>query len=405
MSAIGLGWLGVTVLDPYLLPWALRQGIPAAQAGAIFAMQPFAVVFVQPFVSRLGKAFGYAPLLVVGLAVSGFALLCFAGAPGVAAGNSLTLFAVLCFAALIAGLGEGVVDTCTFVLVSEAFPDVLGQMTGHTEAWIGIGTVLGPLVGGLLYAVGGFMVPTAVTGMMLCILSVGCRAWSRRYAKDGPRTSCLQEALCQESYSAQNKDEHGIRLPDAVVFITVVLGNVFSGIVSGTYAPLTSAYYVGSYCWSESVVGTVFCAFGFMYMAGAVLAGWLCDYGPCTARSVFTIGFFVCAVAMVFIPLPWPGMSVSGVMLLGAGTSLLIVPVFSLLEQSASVGSDGGFLAAVLNASFSFGVGAGPLVTVPLGDVLGFQPTMLLVSVASLLLGAWSTFAMVWRPLPAAGSQ
>eukprot|EP00408_Alexandrium_pacificum_P025522 CAMPEP_0171189454 /NCGR_PEP_ID=MMETSP0790-20130122/18354_1 /TAXON_ID=2925 /ORGANISM="Alexandrium catenella, Strain OF101" /LENGTH=432 /DNA_ID=CAMNT_0011654565 /DNA_START=65 /DNA_END=1363 /DNA_ORIENTATION=- len=417
MAGIGFCWMGITVAQSYLNPWAQSHGLSPAQAGTVFSVQPFAVVLVQAFIPCLARRCGRGNLLTAGLCLSSASQCGFALMPSIVTTHGgHALFTGLVSAAVVAGLGEGVVETCTYTLLQEVFPDVVGQVTGHVEAWIGIGVVFGPVIGGFLYELAGFSLPPAVIAAALLILAVVCCTWSIRRARTARElqsaTSMASTPLAEcrigsaggavADGPSNEAEEAGPYRRDVAVFL-FALGGVFaSGFVGGCLAPLMSYHWVEGLGWAESTVGLIISAWGVIYMAMAVLAGTLCDRGPRFARTVFSIGSLSSATGLFVIgqtALP-PAVSVSGVLLLGIADAFLIVPGLSLLRQSAPNREDS-FVAALLNGCFSLGLGAGPLLAVPLSKHIGLRSTMESVAAVGMALGIALTAVMAARPCPA----
>lgn len=105
------------------------------------------------------------------------------------------LFITLAFAIrIIEAVGNAAFLTASFAIIAKEFPDNIGttfvssihfstnasyfhlQLYGHfkasLETFFGLGLIVGPMVGGALYAVGGYFLPFAVLGSCLFITAM-----------------------------------------------------------------------------------------------------------------------------------------------------------------------------------------------------------------------------------------
>mmetsp|Transcript_56440 Transcript_56440/g.157319 ORF Transcript_56440/g.157319 Transcript_56440/m.157319 type:complete len:444 (-) Transcript_56440:38-1369(-) len=401
MGSILLCQFSMTLQGPYLLPYAQAHGVSASMASIILALQPFAVVIIQPIATYLGNAVGYRQASAIGLAVGGAAMALFAYAPFLMPyGRPLSV--LLTIAATVAGFGEGVVDTCTTALAAQVFPDVMGQVMGHVETFIGVGSVLGPLVGGCVYDFGGFAAPAALISALMFFTAAAMSVKLCQMHQPNSLGS-LSQPLAEENL-AESPPEVIVENPscsaDKKVFLAVAIGQMFAGFIAGALMPVASDYYATKMSWSMSFIGLIFGGFGVAYVLAAVAAGVLCDRRPGNDRKVYVSGLFLSALGLALTTLPSPTASACSVVLIGATSACIAVPVLSLLSQSAPPDHNEGFVASVLTAGYTAGLGAGPLLTVPLYGAFGYHHTMwvaaTIVGVASLVIAG---IVLTW-PLP-----
>jgi len=85
-----------------------------------------------------------------------------------------TVFVVFCFLLrVVTALGGAAADTASFAIVAGEFGTNIGKVTGAMETFTGLGFMLGPPFGGILYSAGGFKLPFIVMGgLLLSILPV-----------------------------------------------------------------------------------------------------------------------------------------------------------------------------------------------------------------------------------------
>lgn len=61
------------------------------------------------------------------------------------------------------GLGSGINSTASFAIIASHYKDSREQTIGMMESASGIGLLLGPVFGSILYSIGGYVLPFIVT--------------------------------------------------------------------------------------------------------------------------------------------------------------------------------------------------------------------------------------------------
>ncbi len=65
---------------------------------------------------------------------------------------------------VIGAVGNSAFLTGSFCMITNIFPENIATMFGVSEAVFGVGMICGPTAGGLLYEVGGFLLPFVTLG-------------------------------------------------------------------------------------------------------------------------------------------------------------------------------------------------------------------------------------------------
>lgn len=65
----------------------------------------------------------------------------------------------------LCGLGAGINSTSSFAIIATQYKKERVKAVGMLESAAGIGLLLGPFVGAILYSFGGYVLPFFVTGM------------------------------------------------------------------------------------------------------------------------------------------------------------------------------------------------------------------------------------------------
>lgn len=84
-----------------------------------------------------------------------------------------TLFITLAFAIrIIEALGNAAFLTASFAIIAKEFPKNVSVTFASLETFFGLGLIVGPMVGGLLYSIGGYYLPFLSLGLLLLLTAV-----------------------------------------------------------------------------------------------------------------------------------------------------------------------------------------------------------------------------------------
>ena len=150
--------MGYSIVSPLFPVIGKKVNLQENILGWIISCYALANFCITPFTPYLFSKFGrknifYIACLIEATAILFYGLLYFV--------NSYTIFMVLAFTVrLIHGMGGGIITTSLFSIVSSlSTPETIVQNLGLLEvAWTS-GVSLGPIIGSLLYHVGGFTLP------------------------------------------------------------------------------------------------------------------------------------------------------------------------------------------------------------------------------------------------------
>ncbi|XP_070209140.1 MFS-type transporter SLC18B1-like isoform X2 [Littorina saxatilis] len=158
-----------SLLAPFFPHEAAEKDMPASLIGLVFSCFELCMFTTSPIFGNYIAIIGPKSAFVSGQFLSGgcsilFGLL-YMSPPGVP-------FIALCFAVrIVQALGASAFVTASFALIANEFPENVGTAFGALETFTGLGYVVGPLLGGVLYEVGGFGTPFFVMGALLILCS------------------------------------------------------------------------------------------------------------------------------------------------------------------------------------------------------------------------------------------
>ncbi|XP_053317341.1 MFS-type transporter SLC18B1 isoform X2 [Spea bombifrons] len=157
-----------SILGPFFPQEAVKKGVSNTVIGLIFgcfALCNFVTSLVLgKYLVQIGAKF----MLVSGMFISGCTTILFGLLDEVADG---TLFTVMCFLVRsVDAIGFGAAMTASFSILAKAFPNNIATAMGSLEIFTGLGLVLGPPVGGILYQSFGYKIPFIALGCLILLL-------------------------------------------------------------------------------------------------------------------------------------------------------------------------------------------------------------------------------------------
>ena len=155
---------------PFYPKEAESKGVSQAQVGFVFAVYHFTIFTSSPIfgknIEKIGiKLMVNVGVLVMGTCAIGFGLLDLVEDTSIFISLSYVIRA-------IEAVGHSCFKTAAFAMITKEFRDTVGFWYAALQGTFGVGLTLGPFVGGLLYDIGGFILPFSVTGILIVVTSV-----------------------------------------------------------------------------------------------------------------------------------------------------------------------------------------------------------------------------------------
>jgi len=369
---------------PFYPREAVSKGLQVWHFGLVFGAFELTVFSVSPLIGTFLNKLGVKRTLNIGICLVGVVLI-FYGLLGQI--NDGKLFLGLSFVLrMIEACGNSAFLTGSFSAIAREFPDRVATMFALIELFFGIGMIVGPMIGGALYQVGGFTLPFDIMGSILVLASVfiffvlpevGSTAGTAAQPDDGNKPN-VREALSKPS-------------------ILIALYSVLTGAASLGFLQTTLEPHLGdapAIPLSSFQVGTLFMVVGGSYGLSLPIWGFLCD-GTCTKNSpklVEVVGaIFVTAGFLVIGPLPLLPFKktlitiIIGMTLHGIGLGASVVGGFADAHKSAIAAGfpdtidTYGLISGLWTSVFAFGAFLGPVVGGALYSAVTFDWAILLI--------------------------
>jgi len=341
---------------PFLPDYARTWGVGQAGVGLLFGAYALALLLTVPLAGWVCDRLG---------AVRGLQL----GAAGLFLSQVLYVIAdgrgMLFAARALQGAAGGMAWTAGLALLAVTFPaGQRGRALGTAMAGMSLGTLVGPPLGGLLFAWGGPRCPFLVSSVWTFLLGLGliCLPIRRPPAPVGVR----QPLSGWTGY---------LRPAGAVV-----LG---SALLSGL-EPTLPVHLEETLGATPAQTGLLFGLAALVYGLSAPLAGWASD--RCGGRRVLVGGLAVCVLVLPLLALPrtWAG-EVAALAVFGIACAFLLSPTLPEIGAACERQGDQSFGSAyaVFNLAYAVGMAAGPVAGGVLKPAFGFGATLAVLSAVS----------------------
>ena len=367
LVAFGLDTLLYSLVVPFLPTTVQAAGASPSITGALFASYAAGLLLFTPVAGWFTDRLGARTTLLVGLSSMFLATLLFA---------FVQLVPALFVARTAQGCAGAMTWTAGLALVSQLYDgETRLAVFARVFAATGIGTSLGPPLGGVLYGVGGFRTPFIAAACLVLADGLGRLLFlpSRRALKAGTGT-LVDEVSPRPSQSARSPRAPSLLTKRPSVFLGL-FGTAIGGVVLALLEPSLPPLLIGRFGFHAAEVGALFAALTAVFLAVQPLVVDLLRRAGGT--KVLSLGLAVDTVGLLALSAGIGSallIAIMGLALIAAGTALSLIAAFSLLEGRRipvhdtgpdtvvqPVDSNRGKLYAAYNLSYAIGILIGPL--------------------------------------------
>jgi len=378
----------VSMQAPFYPREAVSKGLKVWHFGLVFGAFEITVFLVSPIIGASIKKIGVKRTLNVGIGAVGLILVAY-GCLGLLHSGSLFLGLSMVLRVLEA-CGNSAFLTGSFSAIAREFPDKVASMFAMIELFFGIGEIVGPVIGGALYEVGGFTLPFAVMGSLLFLSSI----FIYFVLPDTPEPP--------PSESDENAVKPSIRNAVSKPGILIALFKVGSAACSLGFLQTTLEPHLSTLkpALSSFQVGALFMVVGGTYGLSLPLWGFLCDskmtknspkFVEVVGAILITAGFLILGP---FKYLPFKkslGSIIVGMSIHGFGLGASVVGGFSDAHKSAIKAGfpdtidTYGLVSGLWTSVFAFGAFVGPTFGGILFDAVTFRWAIFLVIIGEVI--------------------
>ncbi|KAL5013247.1 hypothetical protein ScPMuIL_007517 [Solemya velum] len=386
-------YMCLSVMAPFFPEEALAKNVDNTISGWIFGTYALSQVFCSPLFGKLLPSIGPRFMYLAGSFLAGGCTVLFGLIVYVPVNDSPIVFIVLCFIlrAFLA-IGCSAQQTAAFTICAIEFPDTITTVFGIGEVFVGIGTMVGPAFGGVLYELGGFALPFYVLGGMI-IVSLPLNMWM--LPKD------------EELKPSTNKVSFLLLLKLPMTFITsldIVVVAVVWAILDPTLEP-----HLREFNLTPELVGAIFLLMAAFYAISSPIWGWLADKMP-DNRYLLIPGFIITALgSMLLGPSPFFGienalwLNMVSLIILGVSTSMALIPTFDIyIDLAEGLGIEDDFavysiVAGLWGSMYALGDFIGPSIGGFLFDSVGFGWMMTYIAAACVIMSGLLSFTWLYE--------
>jgi len=366
---------------PFYPREAVSKGLKVWHFGLVFGAFELTVFAVSPLIGTFLKKLGVKKTLNIGISLVGTVLI-FYGMLGQLKSGSWFL-GLSFFLRMIEACGNSAFLTGSFSAIAKEFPDKVASMFALLELFFGIGMIVGPMIGGALYQVGGFTLPFAIMGSLLVLASIfiffvlpDIGNKSSASDEDDAEKATVKQALVKPSI--------------LIALYSVLVGAASIGFLQTTLEPHLGdapAIYLSSF-----QVGSLFMVMGGSYGISLPVWGTLCDAKWCDVKVIELVGAFLVSFGFLVIgPLPLLPFEktlvtvIIGMALHGFGLGASVVGGFADAHKSAlacgfpDTIDTYGLISGLWTSVFAFGAFLGPVVGGALYSSVTFDWAILMI--------------------------
>jgi len=373
---------------PFYPREAVSKGLKVWHFGLVFGAFELTVFSVSPLIGTFLNKLGVKRTLNIGIASVGVVLI-FYGLLGQLrdGGWFLGLSFVL---RIIEACGNSAFLTGSFSAIAREFPDRVATMFALIELFFGIGMIVGPMIGGALYEVGGFTLPFDIMGSILVVSAIFI-------------FFVLPEIGRNVTTPAIQTEKPSVKMVVTRPSILIALYSVLTGAASLGFLQTTLEPHLSdppTIPLSSFQVGTLFMVVGGSYGLSLPFWGFMCDSTCCRNAPKYVEIVGAIAVGCGFVILgPFPYLPfkktlvsiIIGMTLHGIGLGASVVGGFADAHKSAIASGfpdtidTYGLISGLWTSVFAFGAFIGPTVGGVLYSAVTFEWAILLVIVMEVI--------------------
>ncbi|GFR65866.1 MFS-type transporter-like protein [Elysia marginata] len=367
---------GFSLLAPFFPQEAAKKGASGTAIGLIFSSFELVIFIFSPiygnYLTRIGAKF----MFVSGILVGGSCSVLFGLLNKCPSGE---IFVVMCFAVRsVEALGLTGLLTASFAIISNEFPNHVATVFGALETASGIGMMIGPSLGGLIYQIGGFGPPFYLMGGLIFL------------------NGALMFKFLPEIEDASSPRKQGIwkLLTSVSVWMSMII--ILSASIGISFTDPTLSPHLEQFNLSPALIGLVFTIAPALYGLSTPFFGYLSD----TKGYIFSIlilGNLGNGIAYLLIgPTPYlpflPSqlwVVIVGMIVLGLSIGAAVIPtVKCMLLGACDIGFENnldtyGIISGFFNSVWCLGGFLGPTLGGVLVNEIGFNKASSVIALFS----------------------
>ncbi|CAK57001.1 unnamed protein product (macronuclear) [Paramecium tetraurelia] len=162
--------LGLSLIAPFYPTYALKFDVKGSLLGLIFGINPIGGMLSSLIVGKILNNKNQTTLLSLGMLIQSIGLFCF---PLLTLTNDRTMFITISLLGrFISGFGASAFLTPLYAAIPQKYPESVDQKMAIAEFFSSFGYLCGPVIGSLLYTLGGFSFPFILFASCSVIIAI-----------------------------------------------------------------------------------------------------------------------------------------------------------------------------------------------------------------------------------------
>ncbi|KAL4432973.1 hypothetical protein ABPG74_005346 [Tetrahymena malaccensis] len=182
----------VSIIVPFFPPIADKIGVSSTMIGLILACNPIGSFLTSLIVAQLMGRLGKKNLMVWGLIFQSLSIASFGALSNLH--NRIAFICLSAFARFIQGAARSAYGSSSFGYVPQLWPDSVQKKISIMETLTALGTILGPIVGQVMYTGLGSQMPFYILGFLFlcCLVTLTWLPADIKAKKDIEKVSSIQ---------------------------------------------------------------------------------------------------------------------------------------------------------------------------------------------------------------------
>jgi len=354
----------LSIMAPFFPSEASQKGVSNTLSGWIFAVFALVQFAISPLFGKIIPQFGSRLLIVTGQFLGGGCIILFGFLDRIGSADNNAIFIMYCFILrIVLAVGCTASMTSGFAITASVFPNHIATIFGLLETATGLGMMIGPAFGGVMYQFGDFTLPFVVLGVSMILTVPLHLLWL-------PSTDDIPTGLRSVSVL------YILQIPAIIVVcLAIVIASLVWSILDPTLAPHIHS---SDDEISSSVLGLLFLLLSAFYAVFSPVWGWLADHMS-NCLPMLAGGFLLSGVGLLLLgPSPWLSfigftesdeplwLNIISLVILGISISLSLVPTFDkILDAVEKAGIEDSFamysiVAGIWSSCYALGDFIGP---------------------------------------------
>lgn len=346
-------FLGMSIMAPFFPMEANQKGMDEATVGFVFSAYALVMFLASPLFGHMLPHVGSKFMFLSGLFLAGGCTVLF----GILDELSGTTFLIFCFVIRsFEALGAAAYNTASCTMVAEMFPDNIGAVFGLLETFVGLGSAIGPAIGGTLYAVGGYKLPFFLLGAFMILMV--------------PINMCLLPFDDTGAVVRSGSMMQLLKLPPVLVLSLIIIVQASAWAFLDPYLEP----HLEEFSLNTETVGLIFLMLAATYGIFCPIWGWVADRWD-FIRCMMITGMIVTSFSLLLLGpsdliLPflenelW--LNMLSLIIMGVAMAMALIPTFqSMMDCAFKAGfkddvSTYSMVSGTWSAAYSFGDFTGP---------------------------------------------